>query len=261
MDTATHHSRPVQSIQDQNHMKQQISRLMLKKYIDTQMVLPKYNPAADFEWIRTQSLLPWLPLDIVIPYKVIGEELKNIEHLLVSHRDDYADHSGWKSFCIHGKSYDATREKEHYNDQRPLAWTHEAETLLPSTTDFFKNTWPATRYDRLRVMLLEPGGYISIHSDYTQPQLRPINIAITQPKDCHFLMERHGIVPFEAGQVNWLDISNQHTVFNESSEPRWHIIVHQSFDHTEFQTLVVNSYKRMYNNINENSHNHNPRRS
>jgi hypothetical protein len=240
-------------------MKQQISNLMLKKYIDTQLVLPEYNPNADFEWIRTQSTLPWLPLEIAIPYDVISEELNNIKHLLVSHRDDYAEHSGWKSFCIHGKSYDATREKIHYTDNRPLCWTQEAQDLIPLTTDFFKNTWPATKYDRLRVMLLEPGGYIAIHSDYDQSQLRPINIAITQPKDCDFVMEKYGVVPFEPGQAYWLDISNRHTVFNLSDTPRWHIIVHQHFDNTKFQNLVVNSYKRMYNNSNENSHNHNPR--
>jgi hypothetical protein len=242
-------------------MKQQISQLMLKKYIDAQLELPKYNPTADFEWIKTQSGLPWLPLTIEIPYDLIAEELNHIQHLLVNHRDDYAEHDGWKSFCIHGKSYDATREKTHYNDHRPLAWTKEAETLLPQTTAFFKNTWPATVYDRVRVMLLEPGGYIAVHSDYNDPRLWPINIAITQPKDCHFVMEKHGIVPFEPGSANWLDISNRHTVFNSSSEPRWHIIVHQDFDNIEFQKLVVNSYKKMYNNTNENSHNHNSRRS
>jgi hypothetical protein len=242
-------------------MKQQISNLMLKKYIDTQPVLPEYNAGADFEWIRTQSALPWLPLDIAIPYEMIRKELTNIEHLLVSHRDNYAEHKGWKSFCIHGKSYDATREKIYYTDNRPLCWTQEAQGLMPKTTDFFKNTWPANHYERLRVMLLEPGGYIAVHSDYDQPQLWPINIAITQPKDCHFVMEKHGAIPFESGQAYWLDISNRHTVFNSSLEPRWHIIVHQHFDNTEFQNLVVNSYKRMYNNTNENSHNYNPRRS
>lgn len=239
-------------------MKQKISSLMLKKYIDSELVLPEYNPDADFEWIRTQSALPWLPLQIEIPHDIICGELKNIEHLLVSHRDDYAEHSGWKSFCIHGKSYNATREKTYYHDERPLIWTPEAQTLMPFTTAFFKNTWPATKYDRLRVMLLEPGGYITVHSDYDQSQLWAINIAITQPKDCYFLMEKHGVVPFNPGQAYWLDISNRHTVFNSSSDPRWHIIIHQNFDHTEFQNLVVNSYKKMYNNTNENSHNHNP---
>ena len=240
-------------------MKQQISRLMLKKYIDTKFVFPEYNPTADFEWIRTQSGLPWLLLETEVPLTIIEEELTNIKHLLVNHRDDYAEHNGWKSFCIHGKSYDATREKEHYNDDRPFVWTDEAQTLMPRTTNFFKNTWPATEYDRLRVMLLEPGGYIAVHSDYDQQRLWAINIAITQPKDCYFLMEKHGVIPFEAGHAYWLDVSNRHTVFNYSSVPRWHIIVHQRFDNTEFQNLVVNSYKRMYNNSNENSYNHNSR--
>jgi hypothetical protein len=60
-------------------------------------------------------------------------------------------------------------------------------------------------------------------------------------------MAKHGTVPFAPGQALWLDISNQHTVINNSDQSRWHIIVHQSFDNN-FQNMVVNSYKKMYNN-------------
>lgn len=240
-------------------MKQQISNLMLKKYINSQPVLPEYNPAADFEWIQAQSGLPWLQLKIDVPYQTILEEISNIQTLLSLHRDDYGEHQGWKSFCLHGKSYDATREEIYYKDSRPYVWTAEAQQYMPRTVDFFSNHWPGNQYQRVRVMLLEPGGYITVHSDYDQPCLWPINIAITQPSDCYFLMEKHGIVPFEPGRAYWLDISNRHMVVNNSSLPRWHIIVHQNFDNIEFQKLVVNSYKTLYNSNNENCYNYNQR--
>jgi hypothetical protein len=236
-------------------MKQKISQMMLKKYIGTEYQLPAYNSTADFDWIKRQSGLPWLRLNIDIPYEVIAKELESVQPLMVSHRDNYGEHMGWKSFCIHGKSFDATQEDEHYNDLRPYIWTPEAKEHLPCTVEYFSTCWPRATFARLRVMLLEPGGYISVHSDNLESELMPINIAISQPANCNFVMEQHGAVPFVPGSAFWLDVSNRHTVFNHSDQPRWHIIVHQSFDNIEFQNLVVNSYKNLYNKHNETMHN------
>jgi hypothetical protein len=238
-------------------MKQKISQLMFKRYINTQYKLPDYNPKANFNWIKCQSGLPWLHLTIDVPYEEIIKELESIQSLLVPHRDNYGEHQGWKSFCIHGKSFDATRENEHYNDSRPYIWTSEAKQYLPQTVKYFCTKWPEVSFYRLRVMLLEPGGYVSIHSDSDQSTLTAINIAITQPVGCNFVMEKYGSVPFEVGSAFWLDLSNRHTVFNNSGQPRWHLIVHQSFDNTNFQQLVVNSYQTLYNKHNEKMHNTN----
>ena len=232
---------------------------MLNRYINHKFELPEYNPTADFDWIKTKSGLPWLKLEIDIPYQAILAEISNIQSLLQEHREEYGEHQGWKSFCIHGKSYDATREDSYYNDSRPCIWTPEATKLMPNTVDYFSTQWPSVSFNRVRVMLLEPGGYVSIHRDTDHAELTAINIAITQPADCNFVMEKHGTVPFEPGSAFWLDISNRHTVFNDSSEHRWHIIIHQDFDNIEFQNMVVNSYKKLYNTINENRYNHNQR--
>lgn len=232
---------------------------MFNKFRERVYQLPEYRPTADFNWIIHYSGLPWLLLDIDIPVQLIKNELINIQNLMTPHRDDYSEHRGWLSFCIHGKSFDATRENEFYNDQRPLIWTHEAEQLMPETVNYLQTVWPHNCLHRVRVMLLEPGGYVSIHRDYDTQCLSPINIAITQPNGCNFVMEQHGTVPFYPGSAYMLDISNNHVVFNDSPDPRWHIIVHQSFDNIEFQNLVVKSYHTMYNCINENSNNHNQR--
>ena len=71
-------------------------------------------------------------------------------------------------------------------------------------------------------------------------------------------MANHGTVPFLPRQAFWLDLSNYHTVINNSDRPRWHVIVHQSFDNN-FQNMVVNSYKQLYNNSNEDRYYHNSR--
>lgn len=232
-------------------MKKQISQKIFERFLNKIPTLPEYNEQATAEWIRTQSRLPWLPLDIEIPTDVVLSEIQNIKHLLTVHRDDYAEHSGWSSFCLHGKSYNATREDTYYNDSRPHIWTPEAEELMPKTVQFFKD-WPAASFQRLRVMRLEPGGWISIHRDTSTSSLHPINIAITQPDECAFVMEHHGKVPFESGKAFLLDISNLHTIFNNSNQDRWHLIVHQKFN-LDFDNLVAKSYKTFYNNSNENS--------
>jgi len=240
-------------------MKTQLSRKIFDRFLNSAPALPEYNEHATADWIRKQSGLPWLPLDIEIPTDVILSEIQNIKHLLTVHRDDYAEHSGWSSFCIHGKAYNATREDEHYNDSRPYIWTPEAEELMPQTVEFFKQ-WPAGGFRRLRVMRLAPKGWIAIHRDTKVSNLQPINIAITQPEECAFVMERHGRVPFETGKALLLDISNLHTVFNDSDQDRWHLIVHQQFN-LDADNLVAKSYKKFYNRSNETSNNHNQGRS
>ena len=240
------------------HIKQSISDLMHRRYVDQTLVLPEYNASADFEWIRSHSQLPWLELAISVPVDIILSEIKNIESLCVDHREDYNEHAGWSSFCIHGKAYDATREHSHYADSRPYVWTAEAQELMPETVNYFKNVWPSSGYQRLRVMRLAPGGYVTIHKDTSVSSLWPINIAITQPDNCDFVMARHGRVPFQPGSAMLLDISNNHVVCNHSDQTRWHLIVHQSFDNTDFHKLVVNSYQLLYNKHNDTMPNYYP---
>lgn len=228
-------------------MKKQLSRLVFDRFLSQQLVLPCYNPDADFSWIREHSGLPWLRLDIVVPYAQILQEIQSASVCYQPHRDEYAEHQGWFSGCLHGKSWACTREDEYYADDRPHQWTPEAIENFPFTTDFFQTVWPSANYRRLRIMLLEPHGYITLHRDHTRQALTAINIAITQPEDCGFVMERHGAIPFEPGAAFWIDTHNHHTVFNDSDQKRWHLIVHQDCAHPEFQDLVVKSYHVLYN--------------
>lgn len=222
--------------------------MVLRKFANYLTKLPPYNPFADFRWVRQESNLPWLKLDIAVPRQDMLDEISGFPHELVDHRDEYSEHHGWKSGCLHGKSFTATREDDFYSDSRPHDWTMEALQYFPKTVEYFKKIWPASTYHRLRLMLLEPGGYISVHSDVVSPGMGAINIAITQPNECRFVMADRGTVPFEPGSAFFLDVSNMHTVFNDSDQKRWHIIVHQDFEDIRFQNLVVNSYHGLYNN-------------
>lgn len=238
----------------------QISRIMFDRFRHSHYQPKTLRLSPDFKWIQDHSQLPWLKLDLEIPTQLILEEIQAIRHLLSTHRDNYNEHQGWESFCIHGRGYNFTREDECYSESDPgYHWTKEAKQFMPSTVKYFQTQWPGCEFKRLRVMRLAPRGYISIHRDSASDRLSTINIAITQPQSCAFVMEKHGQVPFQVGSAFWLNVSNRHVVFNDSDQERWHIIVHQNNNNIKFQTVVAKSYNILYNQLDENSNNTNPR--
>jgi hypothetical protein len=91
-------------------------------------------------------------------------------------------------------------------------------------------------------MALEPGGFVSVHQDRKKSALEPINIAITQPVGCDFVMEGWGVIPFENGKAFMLDISNRHAVVNNSKETRYHIIAHCADLNNTFKKIIENCY-------------------
>ena len=125
-------------------------------------------------------------------------------------------------------------------DNQPWDKMHiEAESLLEYFKDHRRdygkgwksltNVWPAEFLNRVRFMLLEPGGYIEPHQDRgdKEKRLSVCNISLNNPQGCKFVFKDHGIVPFEdKGSAFLMDISNVHAVFNDSNEPRIHMIIH-----------------------------------
>jgi len=201
-----------------------------------------------YQQIVKESGLPWLPLNIEVPYQEMLEEAIKIKHLFVFHRDQDVQggyrHKGWKSLCIHGISSEKTNHFTEYgyksNEETPYVWTNITK-YCPVTTNFFKKRYPISDYFRVRFMLLEPGGYISPHADSEKSSLSPVNIALNHPKNCLFKIEKHGIVPMTPGRVMLLDISNKHAYLNKSKEDRIHIIVHGK-PSKEFKKIVEDSY-------------------
>ena len=166
---------------------------------------------------------PCVPLELRVPVDVIHDEILAMQHLLIPHREDSG--TGWSSFCIHGQSYDRTREDEYYKDSRPHTWTPEATQLMPRTVEWLKSLG-VQNMRRVRVMCLEPMGFINLHRDRTTPALGPVNIAITHPRGCDFYLEKHGLLLFEPGTAYMMNLVNHHAVINNSLERRFHIIIH-----------------------------------
>jgi len=205
----------------------------------------------DYNWIVNDSGLPWLKLDIEFNHETMLKEAIALKDRFVKHRDNDGvggyRHKGWRSLAIHGISAEKTNHYEQYgyksNEETPYRWT-EVSGLCPNTVSFFKNQFPYKKYFRVRFMLLEPGGYITPHTDMFENRLSPINMALNHPKGCKMKMKGHdGFVPFKPGTAMLLDVGNEHAYINESNEDRYHIIVH-GVKTKEFEDLVVRSYEK-----------------
>jgi len=200
--------------------------------------LLKSRPSASY--IKNESGLPWLELDISVPVDKIYKEFLTVQHLLVDHRSNDQilgqTHLGWKSLTIYGEAYNVTEKT-----QAEFSWTLD----LPDTRQWLEHTFDINETTgRLRFMYLEPGGYILPHNDTEVSNLSPVNVAITNPIGCVFGMINKGFVPFESGKAFMLDVSNQHFVYNNSNEPRLHMILHTKVKEQDLRRSYEKSYYR-----------------
>lgn len=162
-------------------------------------------------------------LRLDVPVDIIHNEINNIKKYLVKHREH--DGIGWRSFCIHGQSYDRTQGEDQYKDFLGYKWTTEAQQQMPLTIEWIKSL-KIKNLKRVRVMCLSPRGFINVHKDEHYPTLGPVNIAITHPIGCEFFLENHGLLEFSPGKAYILNLFNYHSVINRGLENRFHIIVH-----------------------------------
>jgi hypothetical protein len=192
----------------------------------------KYPDMFDPKWVILESGWPFFKLSSLDdqPYKEMYKEAEALIEHFKPHRDDYGH--GWRSLTLHGLN-DDTQSLGQYGDDRnevlkQLHWTWVADRC-PVTKKFLTDVWPAEYLNRVRFMLLEPGGYILPHQDRTddQKRLSVCNISLNNPEGCEFVFKGHGTVPFDDnGSAILMDISNVHAVWNRSDKPRLHMIIH-----------------------------------
>lgn len=217
----------------------------------------QYTPVPDGEfwdqanWVLHHSGAPWLELlGIDAPYKAMYEEARALRDMFVFHRDQEDGHRGWRSLAVHGISATKTNIPETYGldpNKITYGWT-EIQDRCPETVRFFREVFPYNSYQRLRYMLLEPGGFIAPHSDNPRSSLcAAVNISLNNPAGCRMVTEL-GQVPFrDEGSVFLFNNHYQHAVYNNSDIDRFHIIVHGSWRDPDWSRLVLNSYKKAAN--------------
>ncbi|MBY0383638.1 aspartyl/asparaginyl beta-hydroxylase domain-containing protein [bacterium] len=183
-----------------------------------------------YDEILSSCPLPFLPLTgfEFAPLATMLKEAESLAERMVIHRSDYSH--GWKSITLHGLGAEKTEGMEQYgldsNNLSLYKWMDFTDSLTPCIRSFFEKSFEYEFYHRVRIMLLEPDGYILPHADMKRFLLDPVNIALNQPQDCHFYFEDFGEVPFRASPFIKLSLEKRHIVVNRSKERRYHIIVH-----------------------------------
>jgi len=206
---------------------------------------PDYNNKDIWTWLTEDTNVPYVKLDIDIPWQEIYQEALAIKDQCVVHRKPDGDGT-WKSICIHGIDAEHTDDWMYYEQYKGKSepeykWTWVSEKC-PVTTNFFKEKFPYKSYRRLRFMWIEPGGYILPHQDDKERCLHPINISIYNPKDCEFRYKNWGTVPFTNGSAFLIDTGQKHSVWNRSKEARLHIIASGKKDLPKFLEILERSW-------------------
>lgn len=202
-----------------------------------------------YDWLCKHTNIPYLKIDLDIPYKEIYNEALAIQDQFVVHRESEGDGT-WKSLCIHGIDSHYTNDWKYYDEfkdgpEPEYKWTSVSEQC-PVTTKFFKEVFPYKNYQRLRFMWVEPGGYILPHQDLQERHFAPVNVSIYNPEGCEFRYKNWGSVPFTNGSAFLVDVGQVHSVWNRSNEPRLHIIAHGSKDWSRFQEILERSWNKYH---------------
>ena len=192
----------------------------------------KYPEIFDPKWIVMESGWPYFHLSVLDnqPWQEMYKEAEALSDKFYTHREDTYG-KGWKSLTLHGVN-DDTQSLNTYSDRqdtlKQLDWTWVADEC-PVTKKFLTEVWPAEFLNRVRFMLLEPGGYILPHQDREdhEKRLSVCNISLNNPEGCNFALKDKGRVPFkDEGSAFLMDLSNVHSVWNTSDKPRIHMIIH-----------------------------------
>ena len=183
----------------------------------------------------------FLKLDIPFPFEAMLLEAKALRHRFIPHRD--GESNGWESLTLHGLGEDKTGSWADYgytsgeDAGKDMQWTPAADEC-PITKDFFLNQFPCKRYGRVRFMLLRAGGHIGLHSDSSIPLVENINMVLNNPAECKWKWGDESVFEMLPGNAYAVNIHYMHSVYNNSTEDRYHIIVARHDALPEWKALV-----------------------
>jgi hypothetical protein len=101
------------------------------------------------------------------------------------------------------------------NKTAPYTWT-EAGNSCPTLKKFFTENFDYNKFYRIRLMRLDPGGYLFPHQDHFDPKddhLKQINLAINNPEGCGLYFQRAGELPFVPGKMYKMNIYIKYMLF------------------------------------------------
>jgi hypothetical protein len=190
----------------------------------------------------------WLELDLSIDLEQWTIEANIASEYLIPYREN--ESNGWSSVAIHAEGENIySNVKATYSD---YSWTKLSEKT-PTIKRFWEQM-PFENLARIRFMGVEPHGYVGKHRDLPPSSVTdmldfiiPINIAIIHPDDCYMTLTDIGVVPFKSGKVILVNITNEHSVTNNSDTRRIHLIGYGRPGNRieEFCDLIIRSYDKI----------------
>lgn len=210
-------------------------KLMCKMYIPTSRyeIITENNTSVGYPLVRKiENDNHYQIFDIEFPWQDFLIECENV------HFFEHRNHPGWKSVALHGIAPNETKSSNSSMSFHDIG----APKILQYFQDIGPERFGYKKFGRVRIMLLEPGGFIGFHRDndrfgYVRGNPGPINMAINHPEGCHFYSwsgkeannkNTFCEMPFAPGVALKINISQVHCVLNNSNENRYHIIVHGS---------------------------------
>jgi hypothetical protein len=176
--------------------------------------LKQYNPQDYIEALNRDDFAYFKVNKIFFDsQKVLNECFKN-DDLFILHKNIHSQytHNGWSHLTLYG-----------LNDQKEHDWRSIIKNF-PYTFNFLKSL-PYHKFNKIRITRLEPQGFITPHIDQEIKMFNILNIAINNPKDCHYVFKNFGEVPFKDESSFLLDISKEHCLINLSNQNCYHIVI------------------------------------
>jgi len=188
----------------------------------------------------------YLILDISYPYDEMLDEARRLSHRFVPHRSALS--KGWESLTLHGLGEDKTGSFEDYGYKnggdaaKDMYWTKAADES-PITKNFLLNNFPSKRFGRIRLMKLKAGGFIGLHSDSSRPVIENINLVLNNPQHCLWIWGDGTEVFMDPGKAYAMNVHYQHSVYNNSYEDRYHMIVTRHDSTDKWKEIVLKASK------------------
>jgi hypothetical protein len=217
-----------------------MTNMFIKHVQRSEPIRHEYNPNADYAWLKYNSHIGYVPLDIKLPLDIMKEETARAEQHMTPLKVAGEDSRGWVNLGMFAATLEDPYDKSFDKKESTAHWQGLVQELMPETVRWFQQEWPHAQMYRARLLGLLPGGVIGLHNDDCEGLLN-VNIAIHHPPECKFYLEHWGVMPFEEGSVFATDVGYNHAVVNPSDRMRLHIVIYQE-DDDRFKSLLERSY-------------------
>jgi hypothetical protein len=193
----------------------------------------------------------YLKLNLQVPHESMYEEAKKLKNRFSEHRGD-ENNKGWKSLALYGLDEHRHENWADYgyataaDAAKDFKWTDAAKEC-PTIMQFLNTIFPSKKFGRVRLMLIEAGGYIGMHND-SESRIyltENINIPLNNPKECLWHWgDGHPDLFMEPGGVYAMNITYDHSVTNNSNLDRYHLIVARHDSTAEWKQLIVDAARQ-----------------